>query len=360
MGLPFGRREFTNMRKLTASWNKGMLLDDPVDSLAIADRRLLKMTQENIDPPFPILLGYVRPNENVASQEYQKEWSRRFPRLLPPIPYTLWLVYLYDSATLKAFRTFPYVPQVVEGLDIFKPDQREDKRWRFVRRLLRCALGGVGFLHASGLCHNALSADTLWMSTMNQPEIDSLSVKVLDLSAAQTADDLGAEGLREGVVEDIYSLGLVFLELVLTSFSEDTSGAEEARRKLKPKDESVSIWDSLVSRFVESDDGTERVLGFGLNPRGKKVLRHLTQQELKEIFEDLCGSDFERLLSFCRSIGSWKGAVRVLERDGGAGWKLIFTMLAKGRLYDNSRNPISLTCGKLIKDFPELFKDTYS
>ena len=37
---------------------------------------------------------------------------------------------------------------------------------------------------------------------------------------------------REGAMEDFYRLGIVFLELVLASFSEDNAGALAARRRM--------------------------------------------------------------------------------------------------------------------------------
>ncbi|RYH14283.1 hypothetical protein EON65_33835 [archaeon] len=65
IGLPFDRREFANIQRLTSGWNKAIALDDRTPTYL---SRL-----ENIDSPSPILLGYIRPNKNVASLEYQTE-----------------------------------------------------------------------------------------------------------------------------------------------------------------------------------------------------------------------------------------------------------------------------------------------
>ena len=42
----------------------------------------------------------------------------------------------------------------------------------------------------------------------------------------------GPEIAREGTMEDMYRLGLVFLELILASFSDDNVGATAARKRL--------------------------------------------------------------------------------------------------------------------------------
>jgi hypothetical protein len=50
-----------------------------------------------------------------------------------------------------------------------------------------------------------------------------------------------------------------------------------------------------------------------------------------------------------------------LERDDGAAWKLIFKLLAKGRLYDNDKQkPLQITGSGLVRENKDLFDDTYS
>ena len=37
------------------------------------------------------------------------------------------------------------------------------------------------FLHRSGFCHNSISAESIWLSTMNQEELELLDVRLSDL-----------------------------------------------------------------------------------------------------------------------------------------------------------------------------------
>lgn len=67
-------------------------------------------------------------------------------------------------------------------------------------------------------------------------------------------------------------------------------------------------------------------------------------------------------LFYCfSSIGAYKDPVNVLERNEGAAWKLIFKLLAKGRLYDNDKEkPLQITGSGLVRENKVLFSDTYS
>lgn len=50
----------------------------------------------------------------------------------------------------------------------------------------------------------------------------------------------------------------------------------------------------------------------------------------------------------------------MLEKDNGAGWKLIFKLLARGRLYDeNKEKPLKITGIGLVREYKSLFEDTY-
>jgi hypothetical protein len=61
------------------------------------------------------------------------------------------------------------------------------------------------------------------------------------------------------------------------------------------------------------------------------------------------------------SIGAYKDSVSVLEKNEGAAWKLIFKLLAKGRLYDNDKEkPLQITGSGLVRENKVLFSDTYS
>ena len=97
----------------------------------------------------------------------------------------------------------------------------------------------MDFFHRSGYCHNAVNGASLWLSTTNQQNIDQLSVQLVDLGAAQKLADFGppeaTDGrslAREAVAEDLYQLGFVFLELIISSFCEDNVGAQKARFRM--------------------------------------------------------------------------------------------------------------------------------
>ena len=50
----------------------------------------------------------------------------------------------------------------------------------------------------------------------------------------------------------------------------------------------------------------------------------------------------------------------MLEDNEGAAWKLIFKMLARGRLVDpETEKPLKVSCASLIRDNEVLFSDTF-
>lgn len=62
------------------------------------------------------------------------------------------------------------------------------------------------------------------------------------------------------------------------------------------------------------------------------------------------------------AISPWATAVRHLEASQGAAWRLIFTMLTRGRLVsdDDERQSLLVTADKLILRYRSaLFSDTY-
>lgn len=51
----------------------------------------------------------------------------------------------------------------------------------------------------------------------------------------------------------------------------------------------------------------------------------------------------------------------ILEQDNGAAWKLIFKLLAGGRLYDNEKEKqLRITGNSLVRENKILFSDTFS
>jgi len=392
IGLPFGRRELTTTRKLSARWNAKLNafieesakdstlrgnLDDainndytqdspftaeasPLNTLMTSLGDMSNMVEDRsqppaergsspyavpttIDglevPPFPTLLGSLRPDTSIESPTYRRQWAKRFPRSAPPTAGNLWLVFKWDEATFRAVKRYPPLPQIVEGLDYFRKDARDTKRWRFMRKIMRKALEAVDYLHRSGFCHNAVSAESLWLTTTNQLEIDALSVKFTDLGVSQRFADLGPYA-REAAVEDLYQLGLVLLELVVSSFNDDSVGAQIARTRLTGQESGTK---ALFYRREDVD------------------LSQLSQREWQSIYEKLCDSDFQTLRNFVGSISNWAEALNFLERDNGACWRLIFNLLSRGRLYDEDRQkPLKVTGSKLIREYASFFEDTYA
>lgn len=237
IGLAFGKREIMTTRKLTTQYNKFVsVLREELDSKGKTEEDI----EENTYPSFPVLLGTLRPDERIRSPEFIALWSQRFPRARPPEPDTLWLIFQWNDSTFKTLRKYPALPQIVEGFDYFLRKERDAKRWRFIRKIFRSSLEALNSIHTSGFCHNALSSESLWLSTTNQQEIDNLNVVITDLGTSQALSELGPKGSREGIHEDLYSLGLIFLECVISSFTEDNIGAQTARERLSKR--FIAFW----------------------------------------------------------------------------------------------------------------------
>lgn len=293
-------------------------------------------------PPFPVLLGSLRPDKRIESDSFVSRWRKQFPRTKPPASGNLWLVFRWDESTFKTMRRFPSLPQVVEGMDYFRKGERLKKRWRFMRKIILRGLESIDFLHRCGYCHNAINSDTIWMTTTNQVEINRLQLLLTNLGACQRVSELGTAGMRQGVAEDLYELGLVNLELIFSSFSDDSgTGAQSVRDRL------------------EAAKGGTMAKGAFMEP-GSAIKPQLSQNEWREVLEVLCESDFQSLRDICQAVGDpWKDAVTCLEADGGAAWRLIFKMLSRGRLYDPKKErPLRMSGKGLVKEYgKELFDD---
>lgn len=89
-------------------------------------------------------------------------------------------------------------------------------------------------------------------------------------------------------------------------------------------------------------------------------LSQIKQKEWQRIFEELCSFDIANLRSFVQGIEPWKASNKLLEQDNGAMWKLIFKLLARGRLFDEKKNRPLIVSGKsLLSEYREqLFFDT--
>jgi hypothetical protein len=222
VGLPFGKNELGVIRKLTTKWNR--ILDDPDYS----SKKRSSVYYEPY-PPFPRLVGHMTSDERIESLEFRQKWRRRFPSVRPPDADNLWLAYEWDNATFRTMRSFPPLPQVIEGLDYFRKDQRMQKRWLFVRKALRKALEALDFLHSCGYSHNAVNIQSLWMSTVIQQKIANLTIQLTDVGAARklVADEVATS--RYEIIEDYYQLGFVFLEFIISCFNDDNIGSRQVR-----------------------------------------------------------------------------------------------------------------------------------
>ena len=173
VGLAFGKRELLTTRKLVTRWNE------------------IDTTMGERIPPFPVLLGSLKTDERVEDPAFRNRWMMMFPKTRPPSAGNLWLIFKWDQSSFKSLKTFPALPQVVEGLDYFRKGERISKRWRFIRKIMRTGLETVDFVHRSGYCHNAVSSESLWMSTTDQQGFNKLGLSLTDLGACQKFSELG-------------------------------------------------------------------------------------------------------------------------------------------------------------------------
>lgn len=320
-GEAYGRRELSTMKKLTNCWNT-LQVDTDISS-------------EMQFVPFPLLLGQLRTDERIVNDEFKNRWLRRFPRTKPPESGNLWLIYQWDETSFKTLRSYPALPQIIQGFDYFSKEERNKKRWAYIRKIMKKCLESIDFLHRSGFCHNAISSDAIWMTTTNQLEIDLLNVRLTDLGAAQRLSDLGPYA-REGVFEDLYQLGFVFLEIIFSSFSEDDRNAVRGRiQYLNKETKDVGV----IERIVLS---TKK--GGGMRSG------QLTHREWQSIFENHCDNEFQELIVVCKYICG--DASELLERNCGDAFKLLLKLLARGRLVNSEEGKqLPITGRGLIREF---------
>lgn len=176
-------------------------------------------------------IGGLRPGEVVRTNEFQQYWRQTFRSLSYPAEDNLWLVYKWDEFTLRSLKNFPGIPQVVMGFDYFRPELRIQKRWKFIRKIMRGCLHVVDSFHRSGYSHGAINSASLWLNTYDQTECDKLAVRINDFGACQKLTELDRDDTRKATLDDWYRLGFVFLELILASSVEDCSGAQIARSR---------------------------------------------------------------------------------------------------------------------------------
>jgi hypothetical protein len=98
------------------------------------------------------------------------------------------------------------------------------------------------------------------------------------IGTCQKFADLGPLA-RDAAMEDLYSLGFVFLSLVLASYSEDST-ASRATRALLGYDEPTSI--NIFTKAEEIDN------------------TQISAEDLQKLFETICNSEFQSIRSYIR------------------------------------------------------------
>lgn len=264
-GMAFGKREQNISRKLITKWdeirraNKAKLAanqqqqeqvqNDDEDCDESSDSDDLISAESDVDiksttaavkfksqssaevvlPYFPVLLGSLVTDLRIESDEFRYKWRQRFPSVKPPESGNLWLIFQWSDATFRNLRRYPPLPQIIEGFDYFNKNNRVKKRWVFIRKIIRLCLELLDNLHRKhGYCHNTISSECIWLSTTNQQEIKKLSVVLSELGSCQKLTDLGPYA-KKGILQDLYSMGFVVLELIASSFVEDNLGAQRVR-----------------------------------------------------------------------------------------------------------------------------------
>ena len=325
VGATLGKVEMVTTRRLTRKFN------EEIEMKAATQQQIIGFPT----PPFPTLLGYMKTDKRIEDPLFRERWVERFPRTPPPAKGNLWLLFRWDESTFKSLKSFPQLPQIVEMNDYMNKSVRDEKRWKFVRKIMLKTLEAIRYFHRNGYCHNSISAESIWITTTNQIEIDTLNARLADLGTVQAFSELGKSS-REAAMEDLYNIGLVFMQLVISSFVDDSQGAMKARAKYLGKNEVLEV--------MMNTDPTART--------------QLSVDEIGNIFDTTCESDFATFRDFIKSIPEWSIPSQMLEADNGAGWKLILRLLARGRLTDpQTGERLKVTPSTLIKESKVLFED---
>ena len=87
-------------------------------------------------PSFPTLLGWMKTDRRIEDPEFRELWRESFPRVEPPCKGNLWLIFRWDESTFRSLKTFPLLPQVVQVNEYLNKRARDEKRWRFVRKIM--------------------------------------------------------------------------------------------------------------------------------------------------------------------------------------------------------------------------------
>ena len=367
IGLPFGKKEVSTTRKLSAKWNKLIIENDNNDNDDEDDEDELaeyidNQNKRNIitttnTPPFPCLVGSLTTDDRIENEEFRMSWKKKFPRTRPPAEGNLWLVYDWDEYAFKSMKRYFTAPQVIGTLDYFNKDKRLLNRWKFICLIMQRTLEALSFFHQNRCyVYSYINSDLIWLSTIDQTKSDELDVKITDLGLSQKFDTDEVDDpafLYQCGLEDLYQLGFIFLELTVNSMSDDVVGAQVARLKLNKKESDIT---NNIKKLVNDDGIVDGLNGVVDNINSvfleTKNIKPLVSREFQKIYEEVCDSDNVRLREFVMSNNYFKDAASVLELNKGEGWKLIFFLLAKGRLYNNNKKkPLKITATSLLRNW---------
>lgn len=363
IGQSFGKTELSTTRKLSSKWNKQTIDND--DNNDDYDDELAEYTNNNnkrnitiTAPPFPLLLGSLTTDSRIENEEFLVNWRKRFPRTKPPSEGNLWLLYDWDNYAFKSLKRYFSAPQIVNAFDYFNKEKRLLSRWKFICLIMQRILEAISFFHMNNCyVYSYINSDLIWLSTIDQTKSDELDVKITDLGLSQKFDKTEIDDssfLYQCGLEDLYQIGFIFLELIVNSMTEDVVGAQVARSKLQNKQESEIT--NNIKKLVNDDGIVDGLNGMVDNINSvfleTKNIKPLVSREFQKIYEELCDSDNVKLREFIMSNSYFKDASKVLELNKGEGWKLIFFLLARGRLYNNNKKkPLKITAASLLRNW---------
>ncbi|CDF33157.1 unnamed protein product [Chondrus crispus] len=274
---------------------------------AEAYQALYQATAGSVDPdvvPVATLLGTFMTDESFSSPDFAASWARRFPNSPnPPTAGAPFLVFRWEGmqtglncAAAKDAGADPGTSL----LDKWFPSNLMQRRSIFLRVFMKRTLDALYYLHSTGgIVHRSMGLASIMVNTAEYRLASSLLVKIRDLGFAKPVSALavgdGLEKARKaGAVtpgeiasfynaDDIYALGYAFLEVIFSSYG------------------------------------------------GKPV----TQDRFKVLFEDTFELDVSNFRQYCAEDPEWTEAVSLLDKDDGAGWDLLKTMLGSRENFKN-------------------------
>jgi len=280
------------------------------------------------------LLGMMQ-SDGFDSDAFIQQWKNALPNSAPPVSGELWLVFEWEP--LRTMTGFATSPQIAPW---FQPRAAQlAQRKFFVRVATGRTLQLLRWLHGKGIVHRSLGGSSILLSTYDQTQPQTLSLKVVDLGFAAMADSLPedevARAMRSGTsplsvfplltYDDLHALAYIFLELVLSSLS---------ATNLQPAPAQPAGWQAM-KRLVED---RSRPPPQRQPSQAAASVRPTDWQSLKRLVEDIFGGDVRGAFrDYCAEEPEWTEAVAFLDEKDQAGWKLA-QQLTDCRLRDLSQS----------------------